>query len=427
MSDAPPPRKIARRAFLGGGAAAVVGGAAGLAACTSSDGAGDGPDRSDAAGRHLVRDPEFVPFHDPHQPGITTGGGASSLAASFRCLAEDRDELRAVLAALSESAATLMAGHPPETRDPAFPPTDSGIVGTDPPPSDLTVVVSVGASLFDDRYGLADRKPKELRKMPFFRNDRLDPEQSHGDLLVTVSSQRAESTLFAFRQLMRATRRELVLHWMVEGFNQRLDPGERRVTERNLLGFKDGTANLDTSDRALMDRHVWVGPDDGEPAWAVGGSYHVARTIRMFVEPWDRAALTEQEAIMGRVKASGAPLDGTDEFDEPDYAADPDGEVFPLDSHIRLANPRTPETEANLILRRGFSFSRGFDDISRLDQGLFFASYQRSLDRGFVAVQERLDGEPLEEYIKPVGGGFFFALPGVEAEGGHLGDSLLAD
>ena len=141
----------------------------------------------------------------------------------------------------------------------------------------------------------------------------------------------------------------------------------------------------------------------------------------MFVEPWDRAALTEQEGDRkaGSKEAGGAPLDGTDEFDEPDYAADPDGEVFPLDSHIRLLAPAPPETEAGLVCAATFSFSRGRRHQPALDQAHSLMSYQRSLDRGFVAVQERLDGEPLEEYIKPVGGGFFFALPGVEAEGGH--------
>lgn len=422
---------IDRRSFLGGsaGAAAAAGlGALGLGACTTnSDDESDGVRRRAAGERDPVAERAHLRFRGPHQTGITTGGGSSSLAASFTCLATNRDELRETFRALSETAESLMAGTPPERRDPAYPPTDSGLVGPEPEPTDLTVVVSVGDALFDDRFGLADRKPNELRKMPFSPNDRLDPDQSHGDLLLTVSSHRTESTLFAFRQLMRATRRYLVLHWMVEGFNQRLDPGERPLTERNLLGFKDGTANLDGREVDVMDDHVWVGPDDGEPAWAVGGTYHVARTIRMFVEPWDRAALGEQERIMGRVKESGAPLGGDDEFDEIDFAADPDGAVIPLDSHIRLANPRTPATEENLILRRGFSFSRGFDATGRLDQGLFFVSYQRSLDKGFVAVQERLDGEPLEEYIKPVGGGFFFALPGVpDDDDDFLGRSLLA-
>ena len=61
----------------------------------------------------------------------------------------------------------------------------------------------------------------------------------------------------------------------------------------------------------------------------------------------------------------------------------------------------------------------------QLDQGLLFACYQRDLAAGFVAVQRRLDGEPLEEYIRPVGGGFFFTLPGVTSRDGYLGETLL--
>src|SRR5690606_2483816 len=129
--------------------------------------------------------------------------------------------------------------------------------------------------------------------------------------------------------------------------------------------------------------------------------------------------------IFGRHKVSGAPLGMSDEFDDPDYASDPDGERIPLNAHIRLANPRTPETEDNLLLRRGFSYARGFDGAGRLDQGLAFVCYQRSLRRGFLAVQERLKGEPLEEYILPVGGGFFFALPGVSEPDRYLGDALV--
>ena len=128
---------------------------------------------------------------------------------------------------------------------------------------------------------------------------------------------------------------------------------------------------------------------------------------------------------MGRHKVSGAPLGMEHETDVPEYAADPQGERIPLDAHIRLANPRTPRTADSLMLRRGFSYARGYDRAGRLDQGLAFVCFQRSLERSFLAVQARLAGEPLEEYILPEGGGFFFALPGAE-RGSFLGQSLVA-
>ncbi len=178
------------------------------------------------------------------------------------------------------------------------------------------------------------------------------------------------------------------------------------------MGFKDGTANLDGSDEATMDDLVWVGDGDGEPAWAVDGSYMVARRIRMRVEFWDRTALHTQEAIIGRFKDTGAPLDGVYETDVPAYASDLEGVRTPLTAHIRLANPRTAETEKNRILRRGFNFSQGFTPDGQLDQGLLFVCFQRSLADGFLAVQGRLNGEALEEYIKPVGGGLLLRAAG---------------
>ncbi len=263
--------------------------------------------------------------------------------------------------------------------------------------------------------------------MPFLANDRLDPKLSHGDISIILEAGHNDTVQFALRQLMRRTRSELTLRWMIDGYARGIGAGQtsEAATPRNLLGFKDGTANLDVGDDDLMDQHVWVQPDDGEPEWAVGGSYQAVRIIRMFVEFWDRTRLAEQEKLIGRRKVSGAPLGMTDEFADPDYAEDPDGKRIPLDAHIRLANPRTTQTEKNRILRRGFNYSRGFDGAGRLDQGLAFIAYQRSLKKGFLAVQNRLKGEPLEEYIMPVGGGFFFVLPGVTGSDRFLGDQLV--
>lgn len=374
-------------------------------------------------------DPRFVAFEGPHQTGITALPiPEQGLVASFNLQSRNRAGLEATLRELTEEIRGLMAGQPPESRDPAYPPVDSGILGEKPPPDNLSIVVGLGASVFDDRFGLADRKPRDLVTMPFLANDRLDPKLSHGDVSIIFEAGHNDTVQFALRQLMRRTRRDMVLRWMIDGYARGIGAGATSgaTTPRNLLGFKDGTANLDVDDDTLMDRHVWVGPDDGEPEWAVGGSYQAIRIIRMFVEFWDRTQLIEQEALIGRSKVSGAPLGLTGEFTDPDYPSDPDGKRIKMDAHIRLANPRTAGTDENLILRRGFNYSRGFDGAGRLDQGLAFIAYQRSLEKGFLAVQERLKGEPLEEYIMPVGGGFFFMLPGVTGDDRFLGDTLLA-
>ncbi|EPN14981.1 dyp-type peroxidase family protein [Pseudomonas syringae pv. actinidiae ICMP 19070] len=98
-------------------------------------------------------------------------------------------------------------------------------------------------------------------------------------------------------------------------------------------------------------------------------------------------------------------MDGKVESDVPNYAADPEGKKTRLDSHIRLANPRTAESQRNLILRRPFNYSNGVNKNGQLDMGLLFICYQADLEKGFITVQSRLNGEPLEEYLKPVGGG----------------------
>ncbi|HZH20422.1 MAG TPA: Dyp-type peroxidase [Geodermatophilus sp.] len=402
-------RRLSRRALLGGAAATGAAGALGLAGCSSAEQAA----------------PVARSFAGGQQVGVAEPVAAFGLMAAFDVVDADRAALARTLQTLSVETARLVDGTAPEERDRRFPPADTGVVTGDRHPR---ITVSVGASLFDDRFGLADRRPAELVPMPYLANDRLDPARTHGDLLVTVSADAPDVCLHALRQVMRATRAGLAVRWVLDGYN-RADavhtPG--RTENRNLLGFKDGTANLDPTEAEVMDRFVWVGGDrngGAEPPWAVGGTYQVVRVIRMFVEQWDRASLAEQEDVIGRRKVSGAPLDGRREEDDPDFAGDPDGRTTPLDAHIRLARPRTADTEHQRLLRRGFSYSRGHDASGLLDQGLAFVSYSRTLGQ-FLAVNDRLRGEPLEEYVQPEGGGFFFVLPGVD-DGGWLGQQLLA-
>jgi deferrochelatase/peroxidase EfeB len=405
---------LSRRTFL---TTAIAGGAAAVTAGCSGD-------SGNAVAAGTAAAAAYVPFAGPHQTGITHPGNEYGLMASFTVTADTRDELADTFRAITTETKRIMEGQRYDDRDPSFPSLYTGTVGNPPPPADLSVVTSVGASLFDERYGLAAQKPRDLVLMPFLANDKLDPARSHGDVLLTFSSAHEDVNLFALRQLMRATRGTMALHWMLDGYNRRTTAGPGEAGVRNLMGFVDGTANLRPDDAAVMDRYVWVQAADGEPAWATGGSYHVVRVIRMFVEFWDRTKLSEQEALIGRRKANGAPLDGQKETDIPNYGADPAGTTTPLDAHIRLANPRTAETDKDLIFRKGISFSRGFDGGGRLDQGLAFVSYQRTMGQ-FLRTQARLAGEPLEEYIQPQGGGFFYALPGAP-EGSWLGQPLFA-
>lgn len=371
-----------------------------------------------------------VPFLGRHQAGITTPRPANGMIASFDVVADEVEDLERLLRGLTGRIAFLTTGGPVPEGDPRLPPSGSGLLGPIVRPDALTVTVSLGASLFEERPWLRALKPKHLVRMTRFANDALNRDLCHGDLSLQICANTQDTTIHALRDIIKNCSGQIVLRWKQEGNVPVINPGPDGMVEsaRNFLGFRDGSANPDSDDGALMDRLVWVGPHDGEPDWAQGGSYQAVRIIRNFVERWDRTPLGEQERIMGRAKMSGAPLDKLDagEFAAPDYEADPKGEATPLDAHIRRANPRTPETSASIILRRPFNYSNGVTKSGQLDQGLLFVCYQADLERGFEAVQKRLDGEPLEEYIKPVGGGYFYALPGVSDASDYVGSGLVA-
>jgi deferrochelatase/peroxidase EfeB len=410
---------LSRRRLLAAAGVAGVG--------VTGMGAAVAVNRSDDGNTETVTSTQgFVPFQGDHQSGIITPHQQHGLVAAFNVTAADRESLIEMFKSLTATTRDVMAGRPSEVHDPLLPPDDNLILSPQIDPDALTITLAVGESLFDDRYGLSAKKPVRLVRMPAFPNDEPHPETSHGDLLIQICADHDDTCTHALRRLMRTSRKYLTLRWMLSGFVRPNDLPRGRTSVRNLLGFKDGTANLDTTNAALMNEHVWVQPADDEPAWAVGGSYMAVRVIRNRVEFWDRTALRTQELIIGRSKASGAPLDGTLETDIPRYSDDPDARITLAGAHIRLANPRTADTNSSLILRRGFNYSLGFTPNGQLDQGLLFVCFQRDLEKGFIAVQERLNGEALEEYIKPIGGGFYFALPGVTRGDGWLGEHLLS-
>lgn len=370
---------------------------------------------------------ETQPFYGAHQAGILTPQQASMMLVAFDVLASDKADLQRLFRLLTQRIAFLTTGGPaPDTPNPRLPPTDSGILGEFIAPDNLTITVSLGKSLFDERFGLAAHAPRKLQKMTRFPNDSLDAALCHGDLLLQICANTADTVIHALRDIIKYTPDLLSVRWKREGFiSAHAARSKGKETPINLLGFKDGTANPDSQNAALMNNVVWVQPGQDEPAWTAGGSYQAVRIIQFHVEFWDRTPLKEQQTIFGRDKHSGAPLGMQHEHDVPDYSRDQDGDVIALDSHIRLANPRTPETQSSLMMRRGYSYSLGVTNSGQLDMGLLFVCYQHDLEKGFLTVQKRLNGEALEEYIKPIGGGYFFALPGVPDAKHYLAQSLL--
>ncbi len=106
--------------------------------------------------------------------------------------------------------------------------------------------------------------------------------------------------------------------------------------------------------------------------------------------------LSEQQTrSSAATRAAGAPLSGGDEFARPDLEkTDAAGAAaIPARSHVRLAHPDS--NDGVQILRRGYNFVDGNNDLGRLDAGLFFLSYQRSPAQ-FVTLQRSLSTDAHE-------------------------------
>jgi deferrochelatase/peroxidase EfeB len=417
-------RPIARRAFL---RAAAAGGAAGMASLLPAHQPGTAVQARLGGGLLGV-----------HQPGVLDPPARAVMIAAFDVTVGTRTELAALFRTLTDQALWLAAGGaaPNLTVDPddrqagggsqilgsSAPPANNGVLGPTLQANQVSLTLGVGASLFDERFGLSELKPVALKLMRTFPNDHLDPDECHGDLSLQLAADSPDVLLHALRQIARVTRGAMQLRWRIDGFSS---PPRPSGTPRNLMGFKDGIANPDTLDAAEMDRLVWVDGTGAEPQWTAGGTYQVVRIIRMLVEFWDRVSLREQQTMFGRFKDSGAPFGGNDEGDVPQFENDPDGAVIPLTAHIRLANPRTAATDSSRILRRGFNYDRGIDANGNLNMGLIFTCYQRDIQRQFETTQSRLIDEPLVDYISPTGGGYFFVLPGITNGNDSYGSSLI--
>ncbi|MDQ0777677.1 deferrochelatase/peroxidase EfeB [Streptomyces aurantiacus] len=410
------PATPSRRSLLGWGGAGLALGAAAAGGAVAVARAGDDAEPT-AAGSGAA-----VAFHGTHQAGIATPVQDRLHFAAFDVKTTDRAAFVQLLKDWTGAARLMTAGQ--AVGEGAYgglaeaPPDDTGeALGLKP--SRLTLTIGFGPSLFE-RFDLADRRPEALVELPKFAGDNLDRNRSGGDLCVQACADDPQVAVHAIRNLARIGFGKVVIRWSQLGFGKTSSTTPDAQTPRNLMGFKDGTRNIAGTETDRLKKFVWVEERDVDrnSAWMTGGSYLVARRIRMNIETWDRTSLQEQEDIFGRDKGEGAPVGRAKERDEPFLKA------MKPDAHVRLAHPDT--NAGATLLRRGYSFTDGTDGLGRLEAGLFFLAYQRDVRKGFVPVQRSLAADSLNEYIQHVGSAVFAIPPGVVDKDDWWGRSLFS-
>lgn len=414
MSE-PRPNDLNRREFLrllGASGAGLAIGAGGSTPFVKDRTKLDNPNRS-------------VQFYGEHQAGISTTPQQFLHFAAFDFQTDQRDEIVRLLRNWSRAAEQMCTGHPlPAGNSYVGGPSDSG-EGLDLGLQRLTLTFGFGPSFFArpaiDRFGIANLQPSILRDLPPFANDALEAAMSGGDVCIQACADDPQIAFHAVRSLGHIAGDMAVRRWTQNGFAPTTAVNKHVTTPRNLFGQKDGTNNLKVEDQSFSD-HVWVGSTDA-PTWMSGGTYLVARRIRMAFDIWDRTPLEIQEQVLGRSKGTGAPLGKRSEFDAVDLnAKKSDGQnTVPLDAHIRLASPELNNDVR--ILRRGYSFDDGSDELHQINAGLFFISFQRDI-AAFSAIQHRLsEGDAMHRFLRHTASSVFACPPGIRP-GGWIGETL---
>ncbi|MEU9365621.1 iron uptake transporter deferrochelatase/peroxidase subunit [Streptomyces avermitilis] len=403
-----------RRSLIGWGGAGLALGAVAAGSAVAMTRTGDDVDPTAAETGAAVG------FHGAHQAGIATPVQDRLHFAAFDVKTDDRAAFVQLLKDWTRAAARMTAGH--AVGEGAYggpaeaPPDDTGeALGLKP--SRLTLTIGFGPSLFE-KFGLADQRPEALVDLPKFPGDNLEKTRSNGDLCIQACADDPQIAVHAIRNLARIGFGKVAIRWSQLGFGKTSSTTPDAQTPRNLMGFKDGTRNIAGTETDRLKKFVWVGEGDG-PDWMTGGSYLVARRIRMNIETWDRTSLQEQEDVFGRDKGEGAPVGKAKERDKPFLKA------MKPDAHVRLAHPDS--NDGATLLRRGYSFTDGTDGLGRLDAGLFFLAYQRDVRKGFIPVQRSLSRtDALNEYIQHVGSAVFAVPPGVRDKDDWWGRALFS-
>ena len=316
------------------------------------------PRRQSAAGAGAATADQTVPFYGAHQAGIATPAQDRLAFGALNVVAgTTRADLRDLLRTWTDAAAAMTAGpagrRGQRRRRAAGRHRRGGrLAGV---PADHHARLRPVAV----RRPLRPRRPKARRAaaLPPLPNENLDPDYTGGDLCIQACSDDPLVAFHAVRNLARLGMGVVEHNWMELGFGRTSTTSDRPGhAAQPARASRTAPATSRPSRPTSMDRYVWVGAETDQP-WMRGGSYLVARRIRMFIENWDRDYLADQQHVFGRAKVSGAPLTGGTEFTTPDFTATSDR---PARDPGRRAHPagqpraerRTRDPAPRLLLHR---------------------------------------------------------------------------
>jgi deferrochelatase/peroxidase EfeB len=289
----------------------------------------------------------------------------------------------------------------------------------------LTITVGFGAAAYDKLGVAAGERPADLIPVPWERLKDAPDNATNGDIVLQICSESFYVAEHVLRRVEHHLADVMTVTWVVAGHQRHTSRAGRvnRAEGRALIGFLDGTSNLDPR----QDRHdrdlVFVDPDPkviaayppqvpvldpaqpspyggpqppqfpddlrlpptAEPKWTKEGTYMVVRASTIALPAWDDVPLGAQEHAVGRWKVSGNALDQPDDPNaataEPNFGADPDGATTPFTAHVRKVNPRGPDDAARRIFRRGYPLiAAGGASAAR---GLVFICFARTLTTQF--------------------------------------------
>lgn len=365
-----------------------------------------------------------------------------------------RNELKTLLEVISDYSYKAMLRAPSKNN---LLPLDASKI---PETYRVTVTVGFGYTLFidrlgNDRFGLRGQKPKYLKLMPSFPGDHeeLKPINEQTDFVVVIASDSTYVNVSIARyfsqKINKACNEKLGLDNKREYFKVKsLDQGFGRPDEREFLRFNDGIDNLRSGED--LERLVYVDSQSNEPEWCQNGSYMVYRKIREMMPVWEAFHDSTQSEIIGRDKETNAPLSRKKEGIAnltpvyPNHKDDRDGK---LNSHIRKVQPRRTEPDLfgindldRRFLRRPYPFFDGLDADGKVQNGLHFIAYMKSIQQQFEHVTNMWqmnedfpvpgtgkDALYEKGVLKTLTGGYYFCPPAPVNENDFLGSGMFRE